>query len=93
MPRAMVDRTAPERRDSLMAKRAKRGTYSHATQALAGARVPKQEFGQFHPDGTLKIDLKKLEALKKKLGKTTWRKVRFVALNAPFKRRSPISPA
>jgi hypothetical protein len=41
-------------------------------------------------DGTAEIDFDSLEALKKKLGKAASGKVRFVALNAPFKRRSAI---
>ena len=73
--------------------KAKRATYGEAIRALQGVRAPKQEFGQFRPDGTLTLDFKKLEALKRKLGAAAWRKVRFVALNAPFKRRSPIPPA
>jgi len=44
-------------------------------------------------DGSFEIDPDSLEAFKKKVGKSTWSKVRFVALNAPFKRRSPISPS
>jgi hypothetical protein len=85
--------------DSPMAKRAKkrrakakRATYGDATKALQGVRAPKQEFGRFRPDGTLNLDFKKLEVLKRKLGAAAWRRVRFVALNAPFKRRPPISP-
>jgi len=61
-------------------------------KALGSARVPKTEIGQFNNDGTITIDQKALEALKKKLGRATTKKVRFVALNAPFKRRSAILP-
>ena len=42
---------------------------------------------------TAQIDPKKLEELKKQLGAEAWRKVRFVALNAPFKMRSQIPSA
>lgn len=73
-----------------MAKR--RGTFRQAMKALGTAGVPTKEFGQFNNDGTISIDQKALEALKKKLGKATSKKVRFVALNAPFKRRSPAAP-
>ena len=66
------------------------GTFAEAMKALEGVGVPNQKFGQLNEDGTVEIDLNKLEALKKKLGKAAWTKVRFVALNAPFKRRSPI---
>jgi hypothetical protein len=75
-----------------MAKRSK-GTFRQAIKALGDAGVPKKEFGQFNSDGTISIDQKALEGLRKKLGRSTSRKVRFVALNAPFKRRSPTSPA
>jgi hypothetical protein len=60
-------------------------------KALGGAGVPAKEFGHFNSDGTLSINPKALEGLKKKVGKAS-RKVRFVALNAPFKRRSPVAP-
>lgn len=69
---------------------AKVGKYSDAIKALQGARVPKQEFGRLNKDGTVEIDPKKLERLKKNL---KWGQVKFVALNAPFKRRTPIPPA
>jgi hypothetical protein len=55
--------------------------------------VPKQQVGRLNKDGTLNIQPQKLEGLKKKVGKEAWSRVRFVALNAPFKRRSPVSPA
>jgi hypothetical protein len=51
-----------------------------------------EEIGQLTKDGTVNIDLKKLEQLKATLANKPWRKVRFVALNAPFARRSPIPP-
>ena len=77
-----------------MAKRAKgKGKYSEALKALEAAGVPKAEMGKVNNDGTITIDSKALEGLKKKVGKAAATKVRFVALNAPFKRRSPISPA
>ena len=81
-----------------MAKRAKskakkaRGKFGQAMQALKGVNVPQQTFGGLNKDGTAKIDLDKLEDFKKKLGRAAFRKVQFVALNAPFKRRSAIPP-
>ncbi|XIA64640.1 hypothetical protein ACFIOY_38540 [Bradyrhizobium sp. TZ2] len=75
------------------AKKARTGKFGQAMQALKGVGVPQQEFGRLNNDGNAEIDLDSLEALKKKLGKAAVRKVRFVALNAPFKRRSAIPPA
>jgi hypothetical protein len=76
-----------------MAKRTKaKGTYREAHKALGSARVPKTEIGKFNNDGTITLDHKALAGLKKKLGKATSKRVRFVALNAPFKRRSPTLP-
>jgi hypothetical protein len=72
--------------------KAKGGKFGQAMQALKGVGVPQQEFGRLNKDGTAEIDLDSLEALKKKLGKAAVGKVRFVALNAPFKRRSAILP-
>jgi hypothetical protein len=74
-------------------RRAKVGTFGEAVKALKGARVPHKEFGQFNNDGTVKIDPRKLDRLKQRLGVAAGRTVRFVALNAPFKRRSPSPPA
>jgi hypothetical protein len=76
----------------MAARKAKPATYAAAMKALAAVGAPKKEIGQLNTDGSVKIDPKKLETFKKQLGKATWSKVRFVALNAPFKRRSPISP-
>jgi hypothetical protein len=73
-------------------KRAKRVTVAAAKKALSNAGAPSQEFGKLNTDGSYEIDPDSLEVFKKKVGKATWSKVRFVALNAPFKRRSPISP-
>ena len=70
----------------------KRGTFRDAMKSLGGAGVPAKHFGQFNSDGTISLDHKALEGLKKKLGKSASKKVRFVALNAPFKRRSPTLP-
>lgn len=70
--------------------KAKGSKFGQAMQALKGVGVPQQEFGRLNKDGTAEIDLDSLEALKKKLGKAAVGKVRFVALNAPFKRRSAI---
>jgi hypothetical protein len=79
-----------------MAKKARsrkrRATFGQAKKALATAGVPAAEFGRHNRDGTIKIDHKKLEALQKRLGRTRQKHVRFVALNAPFKRRLPVSP-
>jgi len=69
-----------------------RGAFAKAMRALEGAGVPKQQVGRVSTTGTVNIDLNQIEELKKKLG-ADWGKVRFVALNAPFKRRSPITPA
>jgi hypothetical protein len=97
----MVDASRPREEDSPMAKRPKSkarvakvkvGKFGRAMQALKGVGVPQQEFGRLNKDGTAEIDLDSLEALKKKLGKAAVGKVRFVALNAPFKRRSAIPP-
>jgi hypothetical protein len=74
------------------AKRAKAGTFGQAMKALEGVNVPKQQFGKLNRDGTAEIDPRKLEELKKKLGRAA-SGVRFVALNAPFKRRAQIPPA
>ena len=78
-----------------MAKKArprkKRVTFSQARKVLASAGVPQEEFGQFTEDGKLVINQRVLDALSK--SKKKRRVVRFVALNAPFKRRSPIAPA
>jgi hypothetical protein len=75
------------------AQRAKVGTFTDAMRALQGVGVPKEKVGQVSADGTVDIDRDKLEKLKEKLGPAAWSKVRFVALNAPFKRRSLIRPA
>jgi hypothetical protein len=78
-----------------MAKKArprkKRVTFSQAKKVLASAGVPQKEFGQFTAGGALVINQRMLDTLSK--SKKKRRGVRFVALNAPFKRRSPIAPA
>jgi hypothetical protein len=74
------------------AKAPKRVTFTAARKALTRAGVPNKTFGQFDEAGTPQVDRDKLEAFKKKMGKRA-SGVRFVALNAPFKRRSPIAPA
>lgn len=74
------------------ARKAKAGTFSAAMEALAAVGVPIQKFGKFDQNGTPVIDRAALDRLKSKLGKSTLRKARFVAFNAPFKRGSPISP-
>jgi hypothetical protein len=42
--------------------------------------------------GNVQLNLDELKTLKEELGKAAFTRVRFVALNAPFKRRSPILP-
>jgi hypothetical protein len=68
-------------------------TFRQAIQALQDVGVPLQEFGKVKKDGTVEIDVESLEKLKKKLGKAASAGVRFVALNAPFKRRSAMPPS
>jgi hypothetical protein len=65
---------------------------SKARKAKAKEEVPEQTFGRLNKDGSAKIDLKSLEDFKKKLGFARFAKVKFVARNAPFKRRSAILP-
>jgi hypothetical protein len=83
-----------------MAKRAgkssqtgkKKVTFGKAMRELQRVGVEKQQFGRMRGDGTHSVDSKHIEKMKQKVGKAAWSRVRFVALNAPFKRRSPISP-
>jgi hypothetical protein len=75
-----------------MAKRKKRVSFGAAVKALRGVGVDHQEFGRVRADGTHSVDPAQIEKLKKKLGNRR-ASIRFVALNAPFKRRSPIAPA
>src|SRR5215471_2232944 len=82
--------------DLSMAKRAKkrrakakRATYGDAIKALQGVRAPKQEFGRFRPDGTLNLDFKKLEALKRKLGAAAWPHYRDALITACRKAPPP----
>jgi hypothetical protein len=84
---------AKRRRSKRKGAKARKGTFSEAVKALGDAGVPNKEFGQFNADGTVTINQEVLEDLRTKFGKDTLRKVRFVALNAPFKRRSQIPPA
>jgi hypothetical protein len=56
------------------------------------------DIGNFTAEGTANIDPQKLLALKEKLlhsklSQQDWSKVKFVARNAPFNRRSQIPPA
>jgi hypothetical protein len=80
-----------------MAKRARAGKkrvgFGAAVKALRSAGVPHQEFGRVHTDGTHRVNPAQIEKLKKKLGRSGRAHIRFVALNAPFKRRSPVAPA
>jgi hydrogenase maturation factor HypE len=75
------------------APRARANKFRQAMDALEGVGVDKQEIGKLNRDGTVSIDSAKLEELKRTLGEAAWSRVRFVALNAPFNRRSPIRPA
>jgi len=80
-----------------MAKRAKsKARVAKAKKPRAGKYrepvVPQQEFGKLNKDGTAEIDFESLERFKRKLGIARFAKVRFVARNAPFKRRSAIPP-
>jgi hypothetical protein len=80
-----------------MAKRAKRRAkrvspkLKKAYQALKGV-IRAQEVGTMDAKGNVQLNLDELETLKEELGKAALTRVRFVALNAPFKRRSPILP-
>ena len=77
-----------------MAKKSKKPvTFRRAMKALEGTGVPKVEFGRHTKGGSVTIDHKALEALRKSLHSKRRSRVRFVALNAPFKRRSPVAPA
>jgi hypothetical protein len=92
----MCDVAAHQKEESPMAKRArpkkKRVTFAAAVKVLQGMGVEHQEYGRVRADGSHSIDPAQIEKLKKKLGKRR-ASIRFVALNAPFKRRSPIAPA
>jgi hypothetical protein len=93
----MCDVAAHQKEESPMAKRArskkKRVTFAAAVKVLRGMGVEHQEYGRVNADGSHSIDPEQIEKLKRKLGKKGRAKIRFVALNAPFKRRSPIAPA
>jgi hypothetical protein len=65
---------------------------SKARKAKAKKPVPEQEFGKLSKNGIPEIDFKLLERFKKTLGSARFAKVKFVARNAPFKRRSAILP-
>lgn len=67
--------------------------FNVAMQAVGGTGVPNHEIGRLNKDGTHTIDSERVEELKKRLGKEAWSKVRFVAMNAPFKRRAQNPPA
>jgi hypothetical protein len=74
--------------------RKRRGRSGEAVEAQEGGEPPEKEFGQVDKDGTVKIDPKKLEEFKNELGETArWSRVKFLARNAPFKRRSPTPSA
>jgi hypothetical protein len=80
----------PFEEDSPMAKSPK--SKARKAKAKKAVPVPEQAFGRLNKDGTAEIDFETLERFKKKLGKALFAKVRFVARNAPFKRRSVILP-
>ena len=63
--------------------------FGQAMKVLEALDVPQQEFGHLNNDGSVQMDPKQLERLKRHFGKAAGKKVRFVALNAPFKRRLP----
>jgi hypothetical protein len=85
---------ASSKKKKKMAKRpsSKKKGFRAAMQALGGVNINTHDIGRVAEDGEARIDYEQLEKLKEKLGEGAWRKVRFVALNAPFKRRSPIAP-
>jgi hypothetical protein len=64
--------------------------FVEALKALEGRRHF-QFVGGIDEDGSVKIDLKQLEELKKKLEALgiSQGNIKFVAMNAPFMRRSP----
>ena len=61
-------------------------------KAKKAVPVPEQEFGKLSKNGIPEIDFKLHERFKKTLGSARFAKVKFVARNAPFKRRSAILP-
>ena len=75
----------------------KRSKFGQAMKVLEALEVPRQEFGHLNRDGSVQIDPKQIEQLRRNLGKAAGRNVRFVALNAPLnaplKRRSPTASA
>jgi hypothetical protein len=76
-----------------MAKRSKKGAKARRGTSGEG-KDPSPDFGEvgrLNSAGNAEIDTKKLEGLKKKLGVAA-SKVKFVARNAPFKRRYPVPP-
>ncbi len=89
----MAKRGSSKKKPAKSAK-AKKDKLGKALDTLKGARHV-QYFGQLSADGVPEIDAAELSKLKRKLKKKkiALGKVRFIALNAPFKRRSPISAA
>jgi hypothetical protein len=85
-------RTPRSQKKGAVASRTRGPSYNDAMNALQDVGVNKQEFGRLNKNGTVNIDLEKLEELKRTLGEAAWSKVRFVALNAPFKRRTNTPP-
>jgi hypothetical protein len=92
-PRSQKKGAPSPRKKGAAPRKAGAATYNDAMSALEGVAVIKQEFGRLNKDGTANIDTEKLEELKRTLGEVAWSKVRFVALNAPFKRRTQIPQA
>ena len=85
----MATSPGSKKKKGTTARSAKVPTVRHGTKALENLGLPKEVFGRLNKDGSHTIDPKALETLKQKVGKERWSKVRFVAMNAPFKRRSP----
>jgi hypothetical protein len=68
-------------------------TFEAALTALGGPPRHIRFVGGLDTAGQIQLDPTELEALKKKLQALgiSWDKVKFVAMNAPFMRRSPIA--
>jgi hypothetical protein len=61
-------------------------------KAKKAVQVPEQTIGKLNEAGIPIINFKLLEKFKKTLGRARFAGVKFVARNAPFKRRSAIPP-
>jgi nickel-dependent lactate racemase len=89
----MAKKRSTSKKKRAKAPKRKATSFREAMRALERVGAVKQHIGGLTSDGTHTIDHDKLEKLKKKVGEAAFSRVRFVALNAPFKRRSPITPA